>query len=225
MPYQLRLEFINSTENGLYISFTIASWKGYNCYFEHATHYNRSIIIIKPWSFLNRSHELENNPLDNLQDFYADSSHELAMAKLVRDIMTKNVITVNLNQGATDAARVMADKRISSVIVLEKEQPIGIITERDFVKKICAKELEISKVKAGEIMSRIRTFADPETPIDVAIQRMLNHNIRRLPILSEGKAIGIITVTDLARHLRTELLLQGTLTNGKLKDSVDDSCP
>jgi len=144
------------------------------------------------------------------------------MARLVRDIMTKNVITVNLNQGATEAARVMADKRISSVIVLEKEQPIGIITERDFVKKICAKELEISKVKAGEIMSRIRTFADPETPIDVAIQRMLNHNIRRLPILSEGKAIGIITVTDLARHLRTELLLQGTLTNGKLKDSVYD---
>jgi CBS domain-containing protein len=184
--------------------------------------YNRSIIIIKPQSLVNGSHETKNNPLDNLQDFYADSSDELAMAKLVRDIMTKNVITVNLNQGAAEAARVMADKRISSVIVLEKEQPVGIITERDFVKKICAKELEISKVKAGEIMSKIRTFADSETPIDVAIQRMLNHNIRRLPIISEGKAIGIITVTDLARYLRTELLLQGTVTNGKLKDSVDD---
>jgi CBS domain-containing protein len=167
--------------------------------------------------------ELENNYLDNLQDFYADSSDELAMAKPVRDIMTKDVITVDLNQGATEAARLMADKRISSVIVLEKEQPIGIITERDFVKKICAKELEISKVKAGEIMSRIRTFADPETPIDVAIQRMLNHNIRRLPILSEGKAIGIITVTDLAKYLRTELLLQATLTNSKPEDCISDS--
>ena len=48
----------------------------------------------------------------------------------------------------------MAEKHISSVVVLEKDLPIGIITERDFVKKICAKELEISKIKAGEIMSR-----------------------------------------------------------------------
>lgn len=139
------------------------------------------------------------------------------MAKPVRDIMTKEVITIDINRGASQAARLMAEKHISSVLVIEKEQPIGIITERDFVKKICAKELEISKVKAGEIMSRIRTFADPETPIDVAIQRMLNHNIRRLPILSKGKAIGIITVTDLAKYLRTELLLQGALTNSQLE--------
>jgi CBS domain-containing protein len=135
------------------------------------------------------------------------------MTKLVRDIMTKEVITIDINRGAAEAARLMADKHISSVVVLEKEIPIGIITERDFVKKICAKELEISNIKAGEIMSRIRTYADPETPIDVAIQRMLNHNIRRLPIMSEGKTVGIITVTDLAKYLRTDLLLQGALSN------------
>jgi CBS domain-containing protein len=135
------------------------------------------------------------------------------MTKLVRDIMTKEIITIDINRGAAEAARLMADKHISSVVVLEKEMPIGIITERDFVKKICAKELEISNIKAGEIMSRIRTYADPETPIDVAIQRMLNHNIRRLPIMSEGKTVGIITVTDLAKYLRTDLLLQGTLSN------------
>jgi CBS domain-containing protein len=135
------------------------------------------------------------------------------MTKLVRDIMTKEVITIDINRGAAEAARLMADKHISSVVVLEKEIPIGIITERDFIKKICAKELEISNIKAGEIMSRIRTYADPETPIDVAIQRMLNHNIRRLPIMSEGKSVGIITVTDLAKYLRTDLLLQGALSN------------
>ena len=143
------------------------------------------------------------------------------MTKPVRDIMTKEVITIDINQGAAEAARLMADKHISSVVVLEKENPIGIITERDFVKKICAKELEISRIKAGEIMSRIRTFADPETSIDVAIQRMLNHNIRRLPIMSEGKTVGIITVTDLAKYLRTDLLLQGALANSKRGDTND----
>jgi CBS domain-containing protein len=143
------------------------------------------------------------------------------MTKPVRDIMTKEVITIDINQGAAEAARLMADKHISSVVVLEEEIPIGIITERDFVKKICAKELEISKIKAGEIMSRIRTFADPETSIDVAIQRMLNHNIRRLPIMSEGKTVGIITVTDLAKYLRTDLLLQGALASSKPGDPND----
>ena len=143
------------------------------------------------------------------------------MTKPVRNIMTKEVVTIDISRGATEAARLMTDKHISSVIVVDKEEPIGIITERDFVKKICSKELEISKVNVGEIMSRILTFAGPDTSIDVAIQRMLNHNIRRLPILSEGKVIGIITVTDLAKHLRTELLLQEALTNGK-PERADD---
>jgi CBS domain-containing protein len=147
------------------------------------------------------------------------------MTKPVRNIMTKEVVTIDISRGAAEAARLMTDKHISSVIVVDKEEPIGIITERDFVKKICSKELEISKVNVGEIMSRILTYAGPDTSIDVAIQRMLNHNIRRLPILSEGKVIGIITVTDLAKHLRTELLLQEALTNGKPEraDDVDES--
>lgn len=150
------------------------------------------------------------------------------MTKPVRSIMTKDVITIDISRGATEAARLMTDRHISSVIIIDKEQPVGIITERDFVKKICAKELEISKVKVGDIMSRILTYADPDTSIDVAIQRMLNHNIRRLPILTEGKVIGIITVTDLAKHLRTELLLQAALTEGKPEDrdhlgEVDES--
>src|ERR671917_447198 len=143
------------------------------------------------------------------------------MTKPVRSIMTKDVVTIDISRGATEAARLMTDRHISSVIIVDKEQPVGIITERDFVKKICAKELEISKVRVGDIMSRILTYADPDTSIDVAIQRMLNHNIRRLPILSEGKVIGIITVTDLAKHLRTELLLQEALTNGK-PERADD---
>ena len=142
--------------------------------------------------------------------------------------MTKDVVTIDISRGATEAARLMTDRHISSVIIVDKEQPVGIITERDFVKKICAKELEISKVKVGDVMSRILTYADPDTSIDVAIQRMLNHNIRRLPILSEGKVIGIITVTDLAKHLRTELLLQAALTECKPEDrdhlgEVDES--
>jgi CBS domain-containing protein len=134
------------------------------------------------------------------------------MPKVVRDIMTKNVITIEANRTALEAAKIMAEKGISSLIVLKDQDPVGIITERDFVKKICIKELNVSRVKVNEVMSKLRTFADPEIPIEVAVQRMVNHKIRRLPIMEDGKVVGIITVTDLAKYLRTILLIEGALS-------------
>jgi CBS domain-containing protein len=134
------------------------------------------------------------------------------MPKVVRDIMTKNVVTIEVNRTALEAAKIMAEKGISSLIVLNDQDPVGIVTERDFVKKICIKELNVSRVKVNEVMSKIRTFADPEIPIEVAVQRMVNHKIRRLPIMETGQVVGIITVTDLAKYLRTILLIEGALS-------------
>lgn len=134
------------------------------------------------------------------------------MPKVVRDIMTKHVVTIDENRTALEAAKIMAEKDISSLIVLKDQNPVGIVTERDFVKKICIKEVKISHVKVNEVMSKIRTFADPEIPIEVAVQRMVNHKIRRLPIMETGKVVGIITVTDLAKYLRTILLIDGALS-------------
>jgi CBS domain-containing protein len=134
------------------------------------------------------------------------------MPKIVRDIMTKYVVSIDVNRTALEAAKIMAEKGISSLIVLKDQDPVGIVTERDFVKKICIKELDISHVKVNEVMSKIRTFADPEIPIEVAVQRMVNHKIRRLPIMENGKVVGIITVTDLAKYLRTILLIEGALS-------------
>ena len=134
------------------------------------------------------------------------------MPKVVRDIMTKNVVTIEVNRTALEAAKIMAEKGISSLIVLKDQDPVGIVTERDFVKKICIKELNVSRVKVNEVMSKIRTFADPEIPIEVAVQRMVNHKIRGLPIMEDGKVVGIITVTDLAKYLRTILLIDGALS-------------
>lgn len=150
------------------------------------------------------------------------------MAQVVRDIMTKEIVTIDEGETALEAARIMAERGISSLIVVKDGLPMGIITERDFVKKVCAKQLEPSVIKVGTLMSRIRTIADPDTPIQVAVQRMANKGIRRLPIIQEGKVVGIITVTDLARYLRTIMLLEGALSPNKTRgfwsasSNVDD---
>jgi CBS domain-containing protein len=140
------------------------------------------------------------------------------MAEVVQDIMTKDVVTIEHNQTALNAAELMTQRGISSLIVLKENRPVGIITERDFVKKICVKELQVSQVKTRELMSKIRTFADADTPIEIAVQRMANHKIRRLPIMADGKVIGMVTVTDLAKHLRKRLLIQGAIS--RKDDSV-----
>lgn len=138
---------------------------------------------------------------------------------VVRDIMTKEIVTVETDRSALEAAKLMAERGISSLFVVKDGNPVGIVSERDFIKKICAKELDVAKVKAGEIMSKILTTATPDTSIEVAVQRMVNHKIRRLPIMDAGKVVGIITVTDLAKHLRTTLLLEGALRE---TESIDD---
>jgi CBS domain-containing protein len=135
------------------------------------------------------------------------------MVEAVSNIMTKAVVTIDENRTALEAARLMSERRISSLIVIKDGMPQGILTERDFIKKVCAKELHISQVKIANIMSKIRTYAEPDTPIEVAVQRMVNQRIRRLPIMQEGQVVGIVTVTDLARHLRTILLLEGALSD------------
>ena len=141
------------------------------------------------------------------------------MIESVRDIMIKELLTISENESALKAAQVMTEKGVSSLIVLANDQPIGIVTERDFIKKICIKELKVSSVRVRDMMSRIRTSASPDTPIDVAVQRMVNNRIRRLPIIENGKVVGIITVTDLAKHLRTILLLNNTLSSSLLSQS------
>ena len=127
--------------------------------------------------------------------------------------MTKDLVAVDENMTALDAARLMTEKGISSLIIEKDHAPIGIITERDFVKKICLKDMQPSTINVGSMMSKIQTYASPDTPVDVAVQRMVNHKIRRLPVISNGKVIGIITVTDLAKHLRTILLIEGILSD------------
>lgn len=141
------------------------------------------------------------------------------MIESVRDIMIKDLLTISEDETALKAAQIMTEKGVSSLIVLADDQPIGIVTERDFIKKICVKELKVSSVRVRDMMSRIRTSASPDTPIDVAVQRMVNNRIRRLPIIENGKVVGIITVTDLAKHLRTILLLNNTLSSSLLSQS------
>ena len=131
----------------------------------------------------------------------------------VRDIMQKNVITIEEDKSALDAAKLISEKDISFLVIVKNDKPIGVITERDFVRKIAAQDKQASLIRLSEIMSYKFRWVEPSTEIEDAVQKMLNHNIRRLIVLEDEKLVGVITQTDLTDFLRSRLLIEGTVKN------------
>jgi len=131
----------------------------------------------------------------------------------VRDIMQKNVITLEHDKSALDAAKLISEKDISFLVIVKDEKPIGVVTERDFVRKIDSEDKQSSKVSLSDIMSYKFRWVEPTTNIEDAVQKMVNANIRRLVVLENEKLVGVITQTDLADFLRSKLLIEGTVKN------------
>ena len=133
----------------------------------------------------------------------------------VRDIMEKNVITIDINETANNAANQMKENDISFLVIIENGKPIGVVSERDFVQKLCINNQNSSDVKISDIMSYKFRWVNTTTKIEDAIQKMLNNNIRRLLVLDDEKLVGVITQTDLASYLREKLMIDGTIKNIK----------
>ena len=132
----------------------------------------------------------------------------------VRDIMQKNVITIEHDKTVYDAATVLKEKEITFLVIIKDEKPIGVISERDIVQKVAAKDQKASSIKIEDVMSKKFRWVTPDTPIEDAVQKMLNNNIRRLIILdNDEKLAGVITQTNLAEFLRSKLLINGMLDN------------
>jgi len=127
---------------------------------------------------------------------------------LLKDIMVRKVITIDPDKTARDAARLMADNNISSVIVMKGDEIVGIVTERDLVRKVCANDIPSSKVNIVSVMSSPVITAESDLPIEAAVQRMFNNRIRRLPVVENGKLVGIVTISDIAKHMRTKWLIE-----------------
>lgn len=132
---------------------------------------------------------------------------------LVRDIMEKNVITIDYTKNALDASVILKEKEISFLVILKEGKPEGIVSERDIVRKIAAKNIKSSQVQLEEIMSKNFKWVEPETQVEHAVQKMLNNNIRRLIVLEDEKLVGVITQTNLAEFLRSKLLISATVDN------------
>jgi CBS domain-containing protein len=124
--------------------------------------------------------------------------------------MTKNVVTIDADKTVAEAAALMSENDIGDLIVMDDNTPVGIVTERDFVRRVLA-EGKSTESKVSEVMTRPLKVIDPDAPIKEAARRMVNKRIRRLPVIKDNKLVGIITATDFARHLSKKTLTDDIL--------------
>jgi len=128
------------------------------------------------------------------------------MKETVGDFMRKNLITIEESASVQEAANKMKDKNVSSLVVIdESSRPLGLITERDLVRKVCTQDVSTSKLMNKEIISSPLIAIESKSSASEAVDMMLKNNVRHLLVVdsksSEGlnKPIGIVTPLDFTK--------------------------
>jgi CBS domain-containing protein len=114
------------------------------------------------------------------------------------EIMTRKVITVDIGERVEEALRLMVKYDIGSVVVMDKEKPVGIITERDITRAALRGD-SMLRIPARSLMSRPLQTVTPDVEIWRTFELMLKLGVRRLPVIEEGKLVGLVTEKDLTR--------------------------
>ena len=116
----------------------------------------------------------------------------------VKDIMKKNVITIDESMSIQEAAQMMTDANVGCIIVTRKDLPVGIITERDFVTKIAAEGRPLF-TDVSEIMSLPLTTVSPDDTVWDAAEIMRGKGIHKLPVQEGNEIVGIVTTSDFVK--------------------------
>lgn len=122
----------------------------------------------------------------------------------MKEIMTRDVVTVKAEQTVLEAANIYRERKVGCLVVVDKGICVGILTERDIIERVLCDELEPRRTKVKDVMSHpVKTISALDT-IEKALQIMKDNHIKKLPVISNNTIVGIITVTDIS-HARSEL--------------------
>ncbi|MEM3159580.1 MAG: CBS domain-containing protein [Nitrososphaera sp.] len=142
---------------------------------------------------------------------------------VVSEIMTRGAVTVRQESKPTalDVAQVMAKSRTGSVIITAEGKPAGIITERDLLKKVSAKDRKPGEIPASQIMSSPVIAVKAYDSVDTAASVMAKNRIKRLAVIEDdGSLAGVISATDIAKKL-ARILADDYNRYGSLKAVLD----
>jgi CBS domain-containing protein len=122
------------------------------------------------------------------------------MAQTVQELMTPNPVTLEETASVLDAARAMRDKDIGVVVIVGNGEVRGILTDRDIVVRVVAEGRDPQSTRVGEFASRDLVTVSPDEPADEALRLMRERSIRRVVVTQSGRAVGILSLGDVAKE-------------------------
>ena len=123
------------------------------------------------------------------------------MGKSVKDVMTTNPTSVVADNPVVEAARIMKEKDVGIVPVVEGGRLVGTVTDRDIAVRVVAEGKDPQSVRVREIASTDVVTVDPQQDLDEALRLMASHQVRRLPVVEAGgRLVGIVAQADVARE-------------------------
>jgi CBS domain-containing protein len=147
--------------------------------------------------------------------------------KSVGEIMTKKLETIAISNSAQEAAKKMRDKDISSLLVIDNinnnDKPIGIVTERDLVRKVCVNDASSKHTMVQDITSSPLITIDTISSVEVAADVMTQNKVRHLLVVEDNdvnKPLGIITPGDFTEYLKENLNIDDV--NAKIIESIKE---
>lgn len=147
-----------------------------------------------------------------------------SMSLKLEEIMVKDIVTVKADASVKKAVELMNKHEIGCLIVVNEGKPVGIVTERDMLKRIIHEPREPEKTKVTEIMSKPLITVTPKISAGDAAKLMLERKIKKLPVIENGRLVGLVTLTDLVRSPEVIDFLNGFSTNDapkRMKKVVD----
>ena len=120
---------------------------------------------------------------------------------LVEEVMTRDVVNISSDKTVLDACKLFSNKKVGSLVVMNKDITVGIVTERDTIEKVILQNKDPNKTKIIDIMSPNIITIHALAPLEKAAQIMKESNIKKLPVILNNEIVGIITETDLSRTI------------------------
>ncbi|HUG65066.1 MAG TPA: CBS domain-containing protein [Gaiellaceae bacterium] len=133
----------------------------------------------------------------------------------VRDVMTPRPTSIESDAMVVEAARRMLSEDVGSLPVVHEDKLVGMITDRDLVLHVVAKDLDPHKVPVSDVCSENPTTIGPDENLDEALQRMAKDQVRRLPVVDDGRLVGILAQADVARTAHPE-------STGRLVEEISE---
>jgi CBS domain-containing protein len=126
------------------------------------------------------------------------------VAQILRSKSDQHVFTIDESTSVYDAIKLMAEKRIGALVVMHHEEIVGIVTERDYARKVVLMDRSSRNTRVSEIMSGAVRYVQPEQTSQDCMGLMTEHRLRHLPVLDKGRLIGMISIGDLVADIMSE---------------------